>query len=153
MIGRSGYFARMARNRATPSSPEVVSALKFMSAMTRSTRSRVNISSPSAGAPAPRTSMSWRRKNARRAVMTAGLSSMTKTVLIPVMILQSATAGRGGRGYRSRPERRIERGQLTQQQDDCHPCDEVIAGQPLHLIVADHPQVYGNRQRNARRGA
>jgi hypothetical protein len=80
ITGRSGWRARIWWNSATPSSPEVVSAWKFMSWITRSTSSRASASSPACGVSARRVRMSCSENSTSSAVPTAGLSSMTRMV-------------------------------------------------------------------------
>ncbi len=69
------------RNSASPSSPEVVSALKFMSWITRSTRARCASSArPSAGEAARSVvDVVQREQHVQRGARPRGLSSMTRT--------------------------------------------------------------------------
>jgi hypothetical protein len=105
ITGSSGKRAWIVRNSAAPSSPDVVSALKFMSWITMSTGSRSRIASPAAGESALSVRTSRSEHSTARAVATAWLSSITRAVGIA-----SAEATRSGSRSQARSPRRAVRG-------------------------------------------
>src|SRR4051812_47059574 len=114
----------MRRKRAMPSAPDVVSAAKFMSWITRSTRDLASIAMPSSGDIALITSMSCNDRRTDSAIAIERLSSMTRTTGTVVSMAKRAILS--GRSNAARRFRRCDaRGA---------PCGSV------HRRDAEHPQ-------------
>jgi len=97
MTGKSAYRWRIVRNNSTPSSPEVVSAVKFMSWITTSADWRASVASPSSGVSATKGRISCSESNSDSASPTAGLSSMISTVRIRRLHMQAWMLLQAGR--------------------------------------------------------
>src|SRR5438552_4215518 len=127
----------MSRKSVTPSAPAVVSSVKFMSAMTRSMLSRASAANPSCGVEALNVRISCNLNRSARADATEGLSSMTSTVRITVMLPAARRQSRcNGGGAKRRPQ-----GRSLPQQEHEHTADDYIAGsEALQLEARGDPQ-------------